>query len=117
MEKYLDGEEPDVDTLKRVFAKAPSRSTSSNLLWFSIQEQGRPAGMDGVVSYLPSPTEVKPQPEVDLEGNETGDFAEVDAEELRALAFKSWMTVMGHDLPRIYSGKLQRRHHHELVHG
>ncbi len=42
-----------------------------------------------VVDYLPNPTEVEPQPEVDLEGNPTGEVATVDADKpLRALAFK-----------------------------
>ena len=45
--------------------------------------------LNAVIDYLPSPTEVKPQPEVDLEGNETGEFAIVDKDKpLRALAFK-----------------------------
>ena len=34
--------------------------------------------MRSVIS--PSPTEVKPQPEVDMEGNETGEKAIVDAD-------------------------------------
>ena len=45
--------------------------------------------LNAVVDYLPNPTEVPPQPEVDLEGNETGEFATVDVDgPLRALAFK-----------------------------
>jgi elongation factor G len=45
--------------------------------------------LDAVIDYLPAPTEVKPQPEVDEEGEETGKFAIVDADKpFRALAFK-----------------------------
>ena len=43
-----------------------SRTKVSSLCWTAL------------LTYLPSPTEVDPQPEVDLEGNETGEFAHVD---------------------------------------
>ncbi|MFT6304493.1 MAG: elongation factor G [Pseudomonadales bacterium] len=63
-----------------------------------------------MVSYLPSPTEVKPQPEVDLEGVETGKFAIVDpSKPLRALAFKIMDDRYGAlTFIRIYSGKIQK---------
>jgi elongation factor G len=66
--------------------------------------------LDAVVDYLPSPTEVKPQPEVDLEGNETGKFAEVRPDApLRALAFKIMDDRFGAlTFTRIYSGKLKK---------
>ena len=66
--------------------------------------------LDGVVDYLPCPTEVKPQPEVDLEGNPTGTFAIVDADKpLRALAFKIMDDRFGAlTFLRIYSGKLEK---------
>ncbi|MFM8152818.1 MAG: elongation factor G, partial [Polynucleobacter victoriensis] len=60
--------------------------------------------------YLPNPTEVKPQPEVDLEGNATGEFAVVDVNKpLRALAFKIMDDRFGAlTFIRIYSGKLEK---------
>ena len=66
--------------------------------------------LDAVVDYLPSPTEVKPQPEVDMEGNETGEFAVVDADRpLRALAFKIMDDRFGAlTFIRIYSGVLKK---------
>jgi elongation factor G len=66
--------------------------------------------LDAVVDYLPSPTEVKPQPEVDLEGNETGEFAIVDPDKpLRALAFKIMDDRFGAlTFTRIYSGKIKK---------
>jgi elongation factor G len=43
---------------------------------------------------LPNPTEVKPQPEIDLEGHETGGYATVDPEKpLRPSRSRSWTTV------------------------
>jgi len=111
MEKYLEGEEPDVETIKRCIRKG-----TINLDFFptfcgsSFKNKGVQLVLDGVVDYLPCPTEVKPQPEVDLEGNATGSFAIVDAEKpLRALAFKIMDDRFGAlTFLRIYSGKLEK---------
>jgi len=66
--------------------------------------------LNAVFDYLPSPTEVKPQPEVDLEGNETGEFAIVATDKpLRALAFKIMDDRFGAlTFIRIYSGTLNK---------
>jgi len=111
MEKYLDGEEPDIDTIKRCIRKG-----TINLDFFptfcgsSFKNKGVQLVLDGVVDYLPCPTDVKPQPEVDLEGNPTGTFAIVDANKpLRALAFKIMDDRFGAlTFLRIYSGKLEK---------
>jgi elongation factor G len=111
MEKYLDGEEPDIDTLKRCIRKG-----TINLDFFptfcgsAFKNKGVQLVLDGVVDYLPSPTEVVPQPEVDLEGKETGKVAIVDPEKpLRALAFKIMDDRFGAlTFIRIYSGKLEK---------
>jgi len=111
MEKYLEGEEPDVETLKRCLRKG-----TINLDFFptfcgsSFKNKGVQLVLDGVIDYLPNPTEVNPQPEVDLEGNPTGTFAIVDAEKpLRALAFKIMDDRFGAlTFLRIYCGKLEK---------
>lgn len=111
MEKYLEGEEPDIDTLKRCIRKG-----TIDLAFFptycgsSFKNKGVQLVLDAVVDYLPNPTEVKPQPEVDLEGNETGKFAIVDTERpLRALAFKIMDDRFGAlTFIRIYSGRLEK---------
>ncbi|MFA5985169.1 MAG: elongation factor G [Methylococcaceae bacterium] len=111
MEKYLEGEEPDIDTVKRCI-----RRGTIDLAFFptfcgsSFKNKGVQLVLDGVVDYLPNPTEVKPQPEVDLEGNETGTFAIVDPEKpLRALAFKIMDDRFGAlTFLRIYSGRLEK---------
>ena len=111
MEKYLDGEEPDIDTIKRCIRKG-----TINLDFFptfcgsSFKNKGVQLVLDGVVDYLPNPTEVKPQPEVDLEGHPTGNFATVDANKpLRSLAFKIMDDRFGAlTFLRIYSGKLEK---------
>jgi len=111
MEKYLEGEEPDIDTIKRCIRKG-----TINLDFFptycgsSFKNKGVQLVLDAVVDYLPNPTEVKPQPEVDLEGHPTGNFAVVDAgKPLRALAFKIMDDRFGAlTFLRLYSGKLEK---------
>ena len=111
MEKYLEGEEPDIDTLKRCIRKG-----TINLDFFptycgsSFKNKGVQIVLDAVVDYLPNPTEVKPQPEVDLEGHETGEVAAVDPEKpLRALAFKIMDDRYGAlTFIRVYSGRISK---------
>lgn len=112
MEAYLEsGEEPSIEDIKRCI-----RLGTIKLDWFptfcgsSFKNKGVQNVLDGVVDYLPNPTEVPPQPEMDLEGNETGSVATVDAEKpLRALAFKIMDDRYGAlCFTRIYSGKLKK---------
>jgi elongation factor G len=111
MEKYLDGEEPDMETIKRCIRKG-----TIDLKFFptycgsSFKNKGIQNVLDAVVDYLPCPTEVKPQPEVDLEGNPTGEFAIVDASKpFRALAFKIMDDKYGAlTFTRIYSGSVKK---------
>lgn len=109
MEKYLDGETPDLETLKRCIRKGTIKlDFFPTFCGSSFKNKGVQLVLDGVVDYLPNPMEVNPQPEVDLEGNPTGEFAIVDAERpLRALAFKIMDDRFGAlTFLRIYSGKL-----------
>ncbi|NEP15629.1 MAG: elongation factor G, partial [Leptolyngbya sp. SIO4C1] len=111
MEKYLEGEALSIDDIKRCIRKG-----TRELAFFptycgsSFKNKGVQLVLDAVVDYLPNPTEVKPQPEVDLEGNETGEFAIVDPDEpLRALAFKIMDDRYGAlTFTRIYSGTVQK---------
>ena len=111
MEKYLEGEEPDIDTLKRCIRKGTiDLSFFPTYCGSSFKNKGVQLVLDAVVDYLPNPTEVKPQPEVDLEGNETGEVATVDPEKpLRSLAFKIMDDRYGAlTFIRIYSGTLKK---------
>lgn len=111
MEKYLDGEEPDLDTIKACIRKG-----TINLDFFptycgsAFKNKGIQLVLNGVIDYLPSPTEVKPQPEVDEEGEETGEHAIVDPDKpFRALAFKIMDDRYGAlTFVRIYSGRLNK---------
>ena len=111
MEKYLEGEEPDIDTLKQCIRKG-----TNELAFFptyggsSFKNKGVQLVLNAVVDYLPNPTEVKPQPEIDLEGHPTGQMAYVDPEKpMRALAFKIMDDRYGSlTFTRMYSGKIQK---------
>ncbi|MDC3132145.1 elongation factor G [Opitutae bacterium] len=111
MESYLNGEEPSLEVLKQCIRKG-----TRELAFFptycgsSFKNKGVQLILDAVVDYLPNPTEVNPQPEVDPEGNETGEFAEVDPDKpLRALAFKIMDDKYGAlTFTRIYSGKISK---------
>jgi len=111
MEMYLEGEEPDMETIKKCIRKGTiALDFFPTYCGSAFKNKGIQPVLNAVVDYLPSPTEVKPQPEVDLEGNETGEFALVDPERpLRALAFKIMDDRFGAlTFIRIYSGKLEK---------
>ncbi|MBT8444804.1 MAG: elongation factor G [Gammaproteobacteria bacterium] len=111
LEKYLEGEEPSVEDLRRCV-----REGTIELDFFptfcgsAFKNKGVQPLLNAVVDYLPDPTEVDPQPEVDLEGHETGEVATVDPDKpLRALAFKIMDDRYGAlTFTRIYSGKIKK---------
>jgi elongation factor G len=111
MEKYLAGEEPDLETLKACIRKG-----TINLAFFptfcgsSFKNKGVQNVLDAVVDYLPDPTEVPPQPEMDIEGNPTGEHATVDiTHPFRGLAFKIMDDRFGSlTFVRVYSGRITK---------
>ncbi len=111
MEKYLEGDEPDLDTIKTCIRKGTvALDFFPTYCGSAFKNKGIQPILNAVVDYLPNPMEVKPQPEVDAEGNETGEFAIVDPEyPLRALAFKIMDDRFGAlTFTRIYSGRLKK---------
>ena len=111
MMAYLEGEVPSVEDLKRCI-----REGTRKLAFFptfcgsAFKNKGIQLVLDGVVDYLPSPTEVEPQDLTDEEGKPTGKKAIVSPDEpLRALAFKIMDDRYGAlTFVRIYSGKLNK---------
>jgi len=108
---YMEGEQP---TLEQV--KACIRKGTRDLAFFptycgsAFKNKGMQLLLDAVVDYLPSPTEVNPQPLTDEEGEPTGEYAIVSADEpFRALAFKIMDDRFGAlTFVRIYSGVLNK---------
>ncbi|WP_286847416.1 elongation factor G, partial [Spongiibacter sp. UBA6593] len=111
MMAYMEGEEPSIDDIKRCIRKG-----TLELAFFptycgsAFKNKGMQLVLDAVVDYLPSPTEVNPQPLTDEEGTPTGQYATVSADEpFRALAFKIMDDRFGAlTFIRIYSGKLKK---------
>jgi elongation factor G len=111
MMAYMEGEMPSMEEIKRCIRKG-----TINLDFFptfcgsAFKNKGVQLVLDGVVDYLPSPTEVDPQDLTDEEGNPTGGKAIVSADEpLRALAFKIMDDRFGAlTFVRVYSGVLNK---------
>ena len=111
MMAYMEGEEVSIDDLKRCIRKG-----AINLDFFptfcgsAFKNKGVQLVLDAVVDYLPSPTEVDPQPLTDVEGGATGEVATVSPDEpLRALAFKIMDDRFGAlTFIRVYSGKMEK---------
>jgi len=111
MEQYLGGEEPSIDDIKRCIRKGTiALDFFPTYCGSSFKNKGVQNVLDAVVEYLPDPTQVNPQPEMDLEGNETGKVATVAIDKpLRALAFKIMDDKYGAlTFTRLYSGKIKK---------
>ncbi|MGD8109776.1 elongation factor G [Vibrio sp. TRT 21S02] len=112
MMAYMDGEEPSLEDIKRCIRKG-----TRDLAFFptycgsAYKNKGIQLILDAVVDYLPSPTEVNPQPLTNPEtGEPTGEVATVSADEpLKALAFKIMDDRFGAlTFIRVYSGKMKK---------
>ncbi|TLX49593.1 elongation factor G [Pseudoalteromonas ruthenica] len=112
MEAYMEGEEPSLEQIKACIRKG-----TRDLAFFptycgsAFKNKGMQLVLDAVVDYLPSPTEVDPQPLTDKDtGEPTGEVATVSADEpLKALAFKIMDDRFGAlTFIRIYSGRMKK---------
>ncbi|NNF15250.1 MAG: elongation factor G [Gammaproteobacteria bacterium] len=111
MEAYLDGQEPAIDDIKRCIHKGTvALDFFPTYCGSAFKNKGVQLVLNAVVDYLPNPMEVEPQPEVDLEGHETGKKAVVDPDgPLRALAFKIMDDRYGAlTFTRIYTGTIKK---------
>jgi len=111
MMAYMEGEEPAVEDIKRCIRKGTiALDFFPTYCGSAFKNKGIQLILDAVVDYLPCPTDVKPQPLMDEEGNETGEVATVSTEEpLKALAFKIMEDRFGAlTFTRIYSGVLEK---------
>jgi elongation factor G len=109
MTAYLEGEEPDEATLKRLIRKgAVSGAFFPVLAGSAFKNKGVQPLLDAVVDYLPSPLDVPPIKGTDPKGNEVV-RKPVDTEPLAMLAFKIMDDPFVGTITfcRIYSGRLE----------
>ena len=111
MMAYMEGEEVSLEDIKRCIRKGTiALDFFPTYCGSAFKNKGVQLVLDAVVDYLPSPTEVDPQPLTDEAGEETGEVATVSVDEpLRALAFKIMDDRFGAlTFVRIYSGVLNK---------
>ncbi|MFT4822311.1 MAG: elongation factor G [Halioglobus sp.] len=111
MMAYMDGETPSMEDIKRCIRKGTrTMDFFPTYCGSAFKNKGVQLILDAVVDYLPSPTEVDPQPLTDEDGEPTGEVAFVSIDEpLRALAFKIMDDRFGAlTFIRIYSGVLEK---------
>jgi elongation factor G len=109
MTAYLDGQEPDEETLKKLIRKAVITGAFYPVLCGSaFKNKGVQPLLDAVVDYLPSPLDVPAIKGLDDKGNEVLRKAD-DKEPMALLAFKIMDDPFVGTITfcRIYSGVLQ----------
>ncbi len=109
MAAYLEGKEPDVETLKRLIRKATITGAFFPVLCGSaFKNKGVQPLLDAVVDYLPSPVDVPPMKGIDSKGVEV-ERKPIDTEPMSLLAFKIMDDPFVGTITfcRIYSGKLE----------
>ena len=110
MGAYLDGKEPDVETLKRLIRKATVTSTFYPMLCGSaFKNKGVQPLLDAVVDYLPSPADREAFNVIDTKTGLETVRRPLDTEPLSMLAFKIMDDphVGGITFCRVYSGKVE----------
>jgi elongation factor G len=111
MEAYLEGSEPDEDTLRRLIRKATVTSAFYPMLCGSaFKNKGVQPLLDAVVDFLPSPLDREAYKGTDIKTGEPILRRPSDSEPLSMLAFKimSFEHVGSITFCRIYSGKLEQ---------
>ncbi len=110
LEKYLDGEEPDEETLNRCIRKGTINFEFVPILTGSaFKNKGVQPLLDAVVNFMPDPSEVQ-QAAGNIPGKEDEEVRKAsDDEPFSALAFKvaNDPFVGSLTFTRIYSGKLE----------
>ena len=111
MEAYLEGEEPDAATLKRLIRKGTmDRAFVPVLCGSAFKNKGVQPLLDAVVDYMPSPLDVPAIKGVLPDSDEEQERPSSDEAPFAALAFKIMNDPFVGSLTftRIYSGKLTK---------
>ncbi len=110
MAAYLDGNEPDEATLRRLIRKAVVTHAWYPILCGSaFKNKGVQPLLDAVVDYLPSPVDIPPTHAIDLRTDQEVLRRPLDTDPLAMLAFKIMDDQYGQlTFARIYSGQLAK---------
>jgi elongation factor G len=109
MEAYLEGQEPDTATLKKLIRKGTLNFSFVPVLCGSaFKNKGVQPLLDGVVDYLPSPLDIKDVEGLKLDGVTPDTRPPTDDAPMSALAFKIMNDPFVGTLTfaRIYSGRM-----------
>jgi len=109
MEKYLEGEEPSVDEMKKALRAATISNAGVPVCCGSAhQNKGIQKLLDAIVEFMPAPIDIPDAVGTDLEGNELTRRSS-DDEPFAALAFKIVSDPFVGKLAffRVYSGHLK----------
>jgi len=111
LEKYLGGEEPSIEELKKVLRKSVINYKLIPVFCGSaLKNKGVQLMLDGVVDFLPSPVDLPPNKGTDLKTGEVIERKASDSEPFAALAFKVATDPYVGTLTyfRVYSGSLKK---------
>ncbi len=110
MEAYLEGNEPDEDTLRRLIRLAVIKGAWYPVLCGSaFKNKGVQTLLDAVIDFLPSPVDRGAIKGIDYKTEAETDRKPSDEEPLSVLAFKIMDDPFGVlTFARIYSGKLEK---------
>jgi len=109
MEAYLNGKQPDADTLKRLIRKGTNNGAFVPVLCGSaFKNKGVQPMLDAVVDFLPSPLDVPPVKGLEVDGDKELTRTADDSEPFAGLAFKIMTDPFVGSLTfvRVYSGVL-----------
>jgi elongation factor G len=110
MEAYLEGNEPDVDTIKRLIRKGTiSGAFVPVLTGTAFKNKGVQTLLDAVVDFMPSPLDIEDVQGVEVDGDTPLSRAPSDDEPFSALAFKIMNDPFVGSLTfaRVYSGVVE----------
>ncbi len=111
METYLDGVEPDEDTIRRLIRKATITRTFYPMMCGSaFKNKGVQLLLDAVVDFLPAPSDREAYSGIDPKTGNESPRRPLDEDPVAMIAFKimSFEHVGSITFCRIYSGKLEQ---------
>jgi len=111
MEAYLDGTEPDEETLRKLIRKATITRTFYPMMCGSaFKHKGVQPLLDAVVDFLPAPSDREAYKCIDVKTGQETLRRPIDSDPLSMIAFKimTFPHVGSITFCRIYSGKLEK---------